>query len=83
MTILIVFGFTQVFILLLILFCIGLCWYKAYVASKSGTKVQDGKTGKWVYSDENKPFLRQNWFYVSLIPIAFLVYAVIEMISEL
>lgn len=83
MTLLYVFGAAQIFILLLVLGAIGLCYYKAYKASKSGSKVQDRQTGKWIYSDENIPFFRQNWFYVSLVPTAFLVYAIIEMISEL
>lgn len=83
MTLLYVFGAAQVFILVLILGAIGLCYYKAYKASKSGSKVQDKQTGKWIYSDENIPFHKQDWFYMSFIPKIFLVVAIVEMISEL
>jgi len=83
MTLLYVFGAAQVFILLLIIGAIAFCLYRAYKASRSGSKVQDGKTGQWVYSDKNIPFFRTGWFYVSLIPTAFLIYAIIEVISEL
>lgn len=57
-------------------------WYKAYVASRSGSKVQDGKTGKWVESEQNVPILKTGYGKFAAALTLALVVAFFMMLSD-
>lgn len=83
MDLLLVFGLGRAILLIGLIVVVVSLFYTAYRSSKSGSKVQNGKTGQWQYSDKNVSITKSGYFWLGIIASAFLVYMIIEMISEL